>query len=113
GSKCNESPMHERLLWGSLLLMSIPAIRISLVTLKAYQRPLNLKIAVGVLRAALFGLNILLGVRFSGWAGETSVALVKGWFPDATASGPPPAPGPAPVVHPPGTPPPAPPPPLP
>jgi len=105
GSKCNDSPMHERLLWGSLLLMSIPAIRISLVTLKAYQRPLNLKIAVGVLLAAIFGLNIFLGVRFSGWAAETSVTLVKGWFPDATASGPPPAPGPAPVAHPPGTPP--------
>jgi hypothetical protein len=105
GSKCNDSEMHQRLLWGALLLMSVPAIRISLVTLKAYQRPLGLKLAVGVLLAALFGLNIFLGVRFSHWAGETSVTLVKGWFPDATASGPPAAPGPAPTSHhPPGSP---------
>ncbi|HTF58137.1 MAG TPA: hypothetical protein VK661_12970 [Planctomycetota bacterium] len=111
GSQARDSLMHQRLLWAALLLLSVPAIRISLVTLKAYQRPLNLKIAVGVLLAALFGLNIFLGVHFSSWAAETSVTLVKGWFPDATASGPPPAPGPVPVSHPPGTPPPPPPPP--
>ena len=76
---------NEHWFWLAVVMQSIPSIRISLVSLKAYQRPKPLKIAVGLALAALFGLNILLGVRHSDWLGRTSVALVKEWFPEATA----------------------------
>ena len=75
----------EHWMWGAILILIIPSVRISLVTLKAYQRPLKLKVTIGICLAALFGLNIFLGIRHSHWLGETSVALVKTWFPDATA----------------------------
>jgi hypothetical protein len=100
--------------WLAVIIQTIPSIRISLVSLKAYQRPMSLKITVGIALAALFGVNIFLGIRHSHWLGETSVALVKEWFPEATSDKPrtpeikntpkktePPAPAP-PVVDPDG-----------
>ena len=71
--------------WGAALVQTIPCIRISLVSLKAYQRPKSLKVSVGIALALVFGLNIFLGIRHSHWLGETSVALVKEWFPEATS----------------------------
>lgn len=71
--------------WLAVVVQSIPCIRISLVSLKAFQRPPPLKVAVGIGLAALFGLNLYLGVKHSEWLGKTSVALVKEWFPEATA----------------------------
>jgi hypothetical protein len=75
----------EHLFWLAVVVQTIPSIRISLVSLKAYQRPKSLKITVGLVLAALFGLNVYLGVKHSHWLGETSVTLVKEWFPEATA----------------------------
>jgi hypothetical protein len=43
------------------------------------------KVTVGLLLAALFGLNVFLGYRHSEWLSKTSPALVKEWFPEATA----------------------------
>jgi hypothetical protein len=71
--------------WAAAFIHLIPSVRVSLVSLKAYQRPKNLKIAVGIGLAALFGLNVFLGYRHSEWLGRTSTALVKEWFPEATA----------------------------
>jgi hypothetical protein len=82
------------LLWAAVLLETVPAIRISLVTLRAFQRPVRLKLSVGALLAAIFGINIVLGVQNSTWVAETSVDLVKKWFPEATAAPPPPPPVP-------------------
>lgn len=76
---------NEYWLWLAVVVQTIPSIRISLVSLKAYERPKSLKISVGIALAALFGVNIVLGVRHSDWLGKTSVALVKEWFPEATA----------------------------
>ena len=75
--------------WCAVLVQTIPSIRISLVSLKAYQRPKSLKISVGIVLAALFAVNVLLGIRHSDWLGKNSVALVKEWFPEATSAAPP------------------------
>ena len=72
--------------WSAVIVQTLPTLRISLVSLKAYERPKSLKITVGVCLAGLLGLNVLLGIRHSQWVGENSVALVKEWFPEATAS---------------------------
>jgi len=72
--------------WSAVIVQTIPTLRISLVSLKAYERPKSLKITVGICLAALLGLNVVLGVRHSAWLGEHSVALVKEWFPEATAA---------------------------
>jgi hypothetical protein len=75
----------EKWYWVAALMPAIPSIRISLVSLRAYQRPKSLKIAVGLCLAALFGINIWIGYQHSEWLGSTSVALVKEWFPETTA----------------------------
>lgn len=83
--------------WGGILAQTLPTFRISLVSLKAYQRPMSLKASVGTCLAALIGLNIWLGIAHSTWLGDTSVALVKEWFPDTVApknAAPPPPPAP-------------------
>ena len=71
--------------WATVAVQTLPTFRVSLVSLKAYQRPLSLKLTVGAFLAGLIGLNAYLGVRHGGWLGETVTALVKEWFPDATA----------------------------
>ena len=77
--------VRERWFWLTAVVLMIPSIRVSLVSLKAYQRPKSLKITVGIALAALFGLNVWLGIRHSAWLGDTSFALVKQWFPEATS----------------------------
>ncbi|HEU4339783.1 MAG TPA: hypothetical protein VFS19_06920 [Planctomycetota bacterium] len=87
----------EHWFWAGILAQTLPTFRISLVSLKAYQRPMSLKVSVGACLAGLIGLNIYLGIAHSAWVGDTSVALVKEWFPDAVApkpATPPPPPAP-------------------
>jgi hypothetical protein len=78
--------VRERWFWLAAIVHMIPSIRVSLVSLKAYQRPKPLKVAVGIALAALFGLNVFLGIRHSSWLGDTSFALVRQWFPEATSA---------------------------
>src|SRR5688572_25947697 len=51
---------NEYWFWAAVIVQTLPSIRISLVSLKAYQRPKSLKMSVGACLAALFGLNIFL-----------------------------------------------------
>jgi hypothetical protein len=86
----------EHWFWLAVVVQTLPTFRISLVSLKAFQRPMSLKVSVGLCLAALLGVNVYLGIRHSQWLGENSVALVKEWFPDATAVKDRPTPPPAP-----------------